>query len=96
MRLYECYRWFRERRRPVRIIICKSRRAGLSTGVEALMYDDTTTHPNTNSLIVANQAKPSENLLGMCVYAWKNTPEWLIHLVDACRRRAGAGCARLR
>ena len=42
------------------------------------MYDDTTTHPNTNSLIVANQAKPSENLLGMCVYAWRNTPEWLI------------------
>jgi hypothetical protein len=60
---------------PVRIIICKSRRAGLSTGAESLIFDDTTTTPNTDSLIVGNQAKPSENVLGMCTTFWNYLPK---------------------
>jgi hypothetical protein len=60
---------------PVRVIICKARRAGLSTGVESLIYDDTTTHPNTYSLIVANERNPSENVLQMCRVFWRETPE---------------------
>ena len=75
LRVYETHQWFREHLFPVRIVICKSRRAGLSTIVEALIYDDTTMNPNTHSLIVANQSKPSENVLGMCTRFWKNTPE---------------------
>lgn len=70
------YRWFRDHRRPVRIVICKARRAGLSTGVESLIYDDSTTNPNTYSLIVANERNPSENILQMCRVFWKNTPEY--------------------
>src|SRR5579875_2101146 len=51
MRLYAMYRWFRQRDWPVRIIVCKARRAGLSTGIESLLYDDVTQRPNTYSLI---------------------------------------------
>ena len=77
MRLFKKHRWFRDHRMPVRIVICKARRAGLSTGVEALMYDDTTNNPNTDSLIIANESKPSENLLNMCTIMWRNTPEFM-------------------
>jgi hypothetical protein len=76
-RLYKIYRWFRDHRLPVRMIICKSRRAGLSTGVESLIYDNTTTVPNTTSLIVANEKNPSENVLDMCRTFWKYTPEFM-------------------
>lgn len=76
-RLYKTHMWFRDRRMPVRIIICKARRAGLSTGVEALIYDDTVTHPNTFSLIVANERNPSENILAMCTRFWRHTPEFM-------------------
>ena len=69
------YRWFRDHRLPVRIIICKARRAGLSTGVEALIYDDTTTHPRTNSLIVANERNPAQNIIEMCRTFWSYTPK---------------------
>lgn len=74
LKLYETVQWFKQREFPVRIIICKSRRAGLSTGVEALIFDDTIRTPNTNSLIVANQLKPSTNVLGMCHTFWKMMP----------------------
>lgn len=77
MRLYKEYRWFRDHRLPVRIVICKARRAGLSTGVSSLIYDDTTTHSNSKSLIVANEKNPSENVLGMYTRFWKETPEYL-------------------
>jgi hypothetical protein len=77
MVLYRTKQWFNDHRMPVRIVICKSRRAGLSTGVEALIYDDTTTYPNTKSLIVANERNPSENVLAMCTLFWRHTPEYL-------------------
>ena len=60
---------------PVRIIICKARRAGASTGVAAEIYDDTTSRAHVWSLIVANQSNPSENVLGMYTGFWRNTPE---------------------
>src|SRR5215469_11625440 len=75
LRLYSMYRWFRDHRLPVRIIICKARRAGLSTGVESLIYDDTVTHPRTNSLIVANERNPAQNVVEMCRTFWQYTPK---------------------
>lgn len=75
IRLYNEHQWFREHRLPVRLIICKARRAGLSTGVESLIFDDTINNPNTDSLIVANQKNPSENVLGMCTRFWKYMPK---------------------
>ena len=66
--------WFKENHLPIRIIIPKCRRSGVSTGCESLIYHDTTHYPRTNSLIVANQSQPSENVLKMCTTFWKNTP----------------------
>lgn len=77
VKLYEAHKWFRDHRMPVRITICKARRAGLSTGVESLVFDDTTTHPHTDSLIVSHQLNPSENVLGMCKVFWDHMPQKL-------------------
>lgn len=78
IKLHRLKQWFEEHRLPVRIIIAKSRRAGISTGVESHIYDDTTQNPNTYSLIVANERNPSENVLNMCRTFWRYTPEWLV------------------
>ena len=72
--LYKKYRRCREQRRPVRIIICKARRAGLSTGVASLIYDDCTTHAKTNALIVGHERSPSINILDMYTRFWRNSP----------------------
>jgi len=60
---------------PVRIIICKARRAGLSTGVEAFIFDDITRHAESDALIVGNQINPSENVLAMCTRFWEHLPK---------------------
>jgi hypothetical protein len=75
LKLHEEINWFKKENLPVRIWICKSRRAGISTGCEGEIYQDTTQFENTNSLIVANQSKPAENILKMCSRFWKYTPE---------------------
>ena len=82
MRLYEAHQYFRQRSMPVRIIVVKARRVGLSTGVEALLFHDTITNPLTNSLIVTHMLKPSENVLNMCARFWKNLPEHVVHTID--------------
>ena len=73
--LREEIEWFHGYRLPVRIVACKSRRAGISTGVEAEMYHDTSNNENTNTLIIANQGKPSENVLQMATRFWQSTPD---------------------
>lgn len=78
LKLYRLHQWFGAKHLPVRVVICKARRAGISTGVEAIIYDDTTQHANTWSLIVANEKNPSENVLDMCRRFWAHTPEWLV------------------
>lgn len=75
IKLYDTAKWFRDHRLPVRMVLCKSRRAGLSTGVEAMIYDDSTLNSNTDSLIVAHQTSSAENVLEMCNRFWNNTPE---------------------
>jgi hypothetical protein len=75
MRLYDAYRWQKEREFPVRIIICKARRAGLSTGVEALIFKDTVSIPHTSSLIVGNQRGPASNVMDMCKTFWAKLPK---------------------
>lgn len=66
---------FVRRHVPVRIVACKARRVGISTVVQAGMYHDTTTNELTNTLIISNQSKSSENILRMCTGFWRNTPE---------------------
>jgi hypothetical protein len=82
MRLYEAHQYFRERRMPVRIIVVKARRVGLSTGVESLLFHDTITNPLTNSLIVTHMLKPSTNVLNMCVRFWQGLPEYVVQEIN--------------
>jgi len=72
---------------PVRIIIPKARRTGVSTGVEALIYDNTSWNDRTDSLIVANERNPSENLLRMCHTFWEETPEQIVYAGQTIRIR---------
>lgn len=70
VRLEAEIKWFEKRRRPVRLWILKSRRAGLSTGVLCRVYHRVTNVENTNALIVANQDIPARNLLQICRIIW--------------------------
>jgi hypothetical protein len=74
VRLYQEYQWFRDHRMPVRLILCKARRAGLSTGCQALIFDDVIRNPDTQALILAHQASASDMVLGMCTAFWQNLP----------------------
>jgi hypothetical protein len=42
--------------------------------VSSLIYDDTTTNPNSKSLVVANEKNPSENVLSMYTRFWRESP----------------------
>ncbi len=53
---------------------CKSRRAGISTVTESILYQNTTTNDLTWSLIIGNQRGPSKNVLNMCMRFHKSTP----------------------
>lgn len=64
----------------MRIVSPKSRRCGISTVVESLLYHDTTTSPLTWSLIIGNQRGPSQNVLNMCDRFHRSTPETLAGL----------------
>lgn len=58
--------------RPIRYIILKARKEGVSTLVEALIYWWTATHPNVDSKIVAHDQKTAETLYGMFVRYYDN------------------------
>lgn len=75
VRLYQEYQWFRDHRMPVRLIVCKARRAGLSTGCESLIFDEVIRNKDTKALILGHQAGPSENILGMCSVFWEHLPK---------------------
>lgn len=51
--------------RPVRLIVLKGRQEGISTGTEALMFQDSATRPMVNTLIVAHQDKATSALFRM-------------------------------
>ncbi len=90
VKLQEEIEWFRARARPVRLWICKARRAGISTGCEANIFHDTMFNPGTWSLILANQNKPARNILNMCHVFWENLPAQFKHdLPPEFRNRPG-------
>lgn len=50
---------------PRRYIILKARQMGFSTMTEGLLFHETTTSPNTNTLILAHESQASANLFNM-------------------------------
>lgn len=51
--------------KPKRYIVLKARQMGLSTLFEGLIFQDTATHENKNSLIIAHEEQASSNLFNM-------------------------------
>lgn len=63
--------------RPVRIITLKARQMGLSTLYEALLFHDTVTNENKNSLIIAHEEAASSNLFQMSKLYYENLTDVL-------------------
>lgn len=60
---------------PKRYIVLKARQMGLSTLFEGLIFQDTSTHENKNSLIIAHEEQASSNLFNMSKLYYENIPE---------------------
>lgn len=64
-----------ENQKPKRYIVLKARQMGLSTLFEGLIFQDTSTHENKNSLIMAHEESASANLFGMSKLYYENLPD---------------------
>ena len=64
----------RKNNKPQRYIILKARQLGFSTFTEGLIYHDTSTTENTNSLIIAHEDKASQNLFNMSKLFYEESP----------------------
>lgn len=62
-------------KRPRRYIVLKARQMGLSTLFEGLIFQDTSTKENKNSLIIAHEENASSNLFQMSKLYYENLPE---------------------
>lgn len=63
--------------RPKRYIVLKARQMGLSTFSEAIIFHDTSTHENKNSLIIAHEEVASQNLFNMSKQYYEYLPDVL-------------------
>lgn len=63
--------------KPKRYIVLKARQMGLSTLFEALIFHDTITHENKNSLIIAHEEQASTNLFNMSKLYYECLPDVL-------------------
>lgn len=60
---------------PKRYIVLKARQMGLSTLFEGLIFHDTATNDNKNSLIIAHEEPASQNLFSMSKLYYENLPD---------------------
>lgn len=62
---------------PVRLIVLKARQMGFSTLTEAMLFQDTATRFNVNSLVVAHKDDATANLFRMTKLYYEQLPEAL-------------------
>lgn len=62
-------------KKPLRYIVLKARQMGLSTLFEGLIYHDTSTNENKNSLIIAHEEQASSNLFQMSKLFYEEVPD---------------------
>lgn len=74
-KLYEAVKAQRDAGRPVRVIILKARQMGFSTLTEGMMFQDSATRFNVNSLVVAHKDDATANLFQMNKLYYENLPE---------------------
>lgn len=61
--------------KPLRYIVLKARQMGLSTLFEGLIFHDTSTNENKNSLIIAHEEQASSNLFNMSKLYYDYLPD---------------------
>ncbi len=61
--------------RPIRFIILKARQEGVSTFCEAMIFENTASHSNVNSLIVAHEPESTEEIFRMSKLYYDMLPE---------------------
>lgn len=76
-KLYETIQKMRDDGQPVRIVILKARQLGFSTLIEALYFQQTATHKNIRTLIVAHDDDSTTNLFRMNKRFYDLLPDWL-------------------
>lgn len=73
-KLYEVIQAQRHVGRPVRIMILKARQMGFSTVTEALLFHDTATRFNVDSMVIAHKEDATANLFRMTKLFYKDLP----------------------
>lgn len=61
--------------KPIRAIVLKARREGVSTLIEALIFHHTATHPNVKSVVLAHTTKSTRELFEMTKLFYDRLPE---------------------
>ncbi len=66
LKTYNTKRLQKENGFPVRIIICKARQMGLSTGEEADMFEDVNRKPNRHGCVISADTDSTNKVFNMC------------------------------
>lgn len=74
-RLYNTIKQQKQDKKPVRIIILKSRQMGFSTVTEAILFKEAVTHHNVNAGIIAHESKATNNLFTMSKLFYDSLPD---------------------
>lgn len=69
-RVYKVIEKLREAGKPIRIIFLKARQTGISTLTEGLIFQDTATHPNVTSLVIAHNKESTAHIFKMSKMFW--------------------------
>lgn len=77
LRLYEVICAEEAKKKPIRIIILKSRQMGFSTLTEGIIYKKTATKKLINSLIITHKDEATSNLFNMSKLFYEKSPEWV-------------------
>ncbi len=77
LRFYEVICAEEEKKKPIRIIILKSRQMGFSTLTEGTIYKKTATRKGKNALIITHKDEATSNLFNMSKLFYEKSPEWV-------------------
>ncbi len=69
-RVYKVIEKLRDACKPIRIIFLKARQTGISTLTEGLIFQDTATHPNVTSLVIAHNKESTGHIFKMSKMFW--------------------------
>lgn len=77
----------RRQGKPIRAVILKARREGVSTLIEGIMFHHTATHQNVNSLVIADDEDSTETLFRMSQLYYERLPEFLKPMTKYSNRK---------